>query len=96
MNLEDQLNVAMLYEECENEWQKKTCIAELADFYGLQEYNIRQVLIEQKVYAEKTKSEKEQYATALWAVTDIEESEWAKLKVKTLKKIMAIFQRNQE
>lgn len=74
------------------EHEKKALIKELSSVYQEPQFQIRQVLIDAKVYGkQEAKSQKEQYAEALWAVTGIPRQEWMKLRLDSKKQLMEIF-----
>ena len=89
---EEELQIISVYGEAETEEERNETVGCLAVFYDLTEMAVRQILQAEKVYVKKEgKTEKEQYASALWAVTNIKESEWMKLTLQAQKDLMAIF-----
>jgi len=67
-------------------------IEEFSEFYETPLYEIRQVLQDGKVFVKKEgKTEKEQFARALYAVTLISEKEWMKMTLKSMRKLMQVF-----
>ncbi len=86
----DQIRTAYL--ECVDENERAETIVTMAELYDITPMHVRQVLQDQKVYKVKEgKTEKEQYAEALWAITQIDRKEWMKLTLKAQKKLMEIF-----
>jgi DNA-directed RNA polymerase specialized sigma subunit len=80
------------YKDCETEAERTETVTEFASLCGVGEYEVRQVLQEAKVYyAKEGKTQKEQYANALYAVTGIQPKEWMKLAFKSQEKLMKIF-----
>lgn len=83
------------YKECIDEEERIETIEEFAEFYEVPQYEIRQVLQDVGVFVKKEgKTEKEQYAKALYAVTLIAEKEWMKMTLKSMVKLMDIFKRS--
>ena len=80
------------YKECVDEDERVETIEDFAEFYEVPQYEIRQVLQDGGVFVKKEgKTEKEQYAKALYAVTLIAEKEWMKMTLKSMVKLMEIF-----
>lgn len=82
----------LLYKECENEEERNDMVSALAERQNTSEMEIRQILqIEGAYVVKEGKTEKEQYAQALWSITNIPVKEWMKLTIKNQKALMEIF-----
>jgi hypothetical protein len=80
------------YKECLDEEERIETIEEFAQFYEVPQYQIRQTLQNKGVFVKKEgKTEKEQYANALYAITLIPQKEWMKLTLKSKKALMEVF-----
>ena len=83
------------YGECINEQERNEVVEDFSEFYEVPLYEIRQVLLNQGIYKKKEgKTEKEQLARALYAITLISEKEWMKLTIKSLTKLMDVFRKS--
>ena len=84
--------IVNVYKDCENEQEREDTVVDLAGLYKTTKTEIRKLLQDAKVYvAKEGKTEKQQYAAALWAITNISEKEWMKLTLKSQKELMKIF-----
>jgi len=84
--------ICEVYQDCENEAERLETVKEMADYHKVGEMEIRQVLQIRKLYKKtEGKSEKEQYANALYAITLIPPKEWMRLTLKSKKKLMKLF-----
>ena len=81
--------VLLAYRECETEEEREETVKDMAAFIHTSTMEIRQLLQAEKAYksVETQKTEKEQYASALRAVTNVEEKEWMKFSLKGQKKM---------
>jgi len=80
------------YAECLDEAERTETIEDFSEHYEVPMYEIRQVLQDQGVFVKKEgKTEKEQFARALYAVTLIPEKEWMKMTLKSMIKLMNVF-----
>jgi len=87
--------IVAVYKDAETEAERQESIVALAKEFGVSEMYIRQVLQIEKVYKVKEgKTEKEQYAHALWAITGIDKKQWMKLSLQAKKDLMEVFKRN--
>ena len=94
MKQESRNQCATLYKECNTEEERIDTVTALSEAYELNEMEIRQVLQTEGVYIMKEgKTSKEQYAHALWSITNIPAKEWMKLTAKSQKTLMDIFKK---
>ena len=93
---EDQVSaIVVVYKDSADDADREDSIKVLAGEFNVTQMEIRQTLQAAKVYVDKIgKTEKEQYAAALYAVTLIPAKEWMKLTAKSQKALMAIFRRD--
>jgi len=84
--------IVAVYQAAETSSERDETIKELANESGLKQFQIRQILQEEKVYVEKEgRTEKESYAYALSCVTGIDQKEFMKLSLKAAVKLMGVF-----
>lgn len=89
LQLKDKLNIKVSYQMCEDEDERVEMIGDLAMLYETSQMEIRQILQSYGVYEKKEgKTEKAQYARALWSVTGVPEKEWLKISLKAKKQLM--------
>lgn len=80
------------YVDSADETERKEAIVELAELLESSQMEVRQFLQDEGIYMKKEgKTDKQQYATALWAITGISEKEWMKLTYKSQIALMGIF-----
>ena len=92
LGLKDKLQIKTIYVMAEDEAERMEAINVLAESYNVSSMDIRQILQEYGVYGKKEgKTVKEQYAAALYAVTNIPTKEWMKLRLESQQKLMEIF-----
>ncbi len=98
LTYKQKLAVAKAYTLAEDEQDRAETIECLAKDFETTQMDIRQILQDFKVFVKKEgKTVKQQYAKALWSLTNIPEREWMKLTFDSQQKIMEIFKRsNQE
>ena len=96
LNTTEVKQMAAVYQDTQTEEERVALVKEFAKVYNATEMEVRQALQEAKVYrAKEGLSEKQQYAKALWAITNISEKEWMKLTADSQKRLMAIFRSGQ-
>ncbi len=92
LGLKDKLQIKTVYTMSETESERIEAIKILAETYNVSTMDIRQILQEYGAYGKKEgKTVKEQYAAALYAVTNIPAKEWMKLRLESQQKLMGIF-----
>lgn len=92
LTIKEKFQIKTIYDMAEDEDERIETITECAILYESTQMEIRQMLQDEGVYVKKEgKSEKEQFAVALWAITGVDKKEWLKLSLKAKKQLMEYF-----
>jgi hypothetical protein len=81
-----------VYRDCADEAEREETVQDFVAHFNVAEWEIRHALQDANVYKKQVgKTEKEQYAAALAAVTGISAKEFLKLSLKAQIKLMDVF-----